>query len=66
MQEQLFRNKITRVSFVLMIFVVSIHTYNVDVYKLNGNTDALGGFVRILEYYIRFLERACVPFFFMI
>lgn len=66
MQEYQFRNKITRFSFALMIFVVSIHTYNVDIYGLYENTDHLGLMVRGLENYIRFFERACVPFFFMI
>lgn len=61
MTEQVFRNKITYLSFALMVSVVYIHAYNVGIYGL----DASSG-VYWLETYIYFLQGACVPFFFMI
>ena len=49
MTEQVFRNKITYLSFALMVSVVYIHAYNVGIYGL----DASSG-VYWLETYIYF------------
>ena len=60
--EQEFRNKITVISFALMVSVVYIHAYNVGIYGLSP----VSGLVYWLESYAYFLQGACVPFFYLI
>lgn len=64
--ERQFRNKITYFSFCLSVFVIGIHTYNVDVYGLSERTDFLSRATAFLENYIKSLSGICVPFFFLI
>ena len=64
--ERQFRNKITYFSFCLSVFVIGIHTYNVEVYELTMRTDLLSRVTVFLENYIKSLSGICVPFFFLI
>ena len=53
------RNKITNVSFLLAIFIVWHHTYNVDVYDLTG-------FLKWFEKYMMYVFDTAVSLFFML
>lgn len=66
-EENQFRNKITMLSFWTMLFIISIHTYNVDVYGLRERTDLLSRMVVLFEDYVNRLEfDFCNNFMFVI
>lgn len=66
-EENQFRNKITMLSFCTMLFIISIHTYNVDVYGLRERTDLLSRMVVLFEDYVNRLEfDFCNNFMFII
>lgn len=56
--------KISALSFGLFIGVMGIHTYNLEVYNLGGNSDTILSVVESFLY--RFESGTCVSFFFMI
>lgn len=57
--EQTTSNKIKYLSYLMALFVVLIHTYNVDVYELTGA-------FAVFEYFVTSLARFAVPTFFAI
>ena len=64
--EKQFRNKITMFSFWLSVGVIGIHTYNIESYALNMNTDNLSQMIIYIENWFREIQNICVPFFFII
>ena len=64
--EQEFRNKITIYSFVMMMAVVFIHTYNLAVYQISEDSAGFARFVFCFESVAASLWGAAVPMFFMI
>lgn len=64
--EQQFRNKITIYSFLAIIAVVFIHTYNLEVYHISEDSVGLTRFVFYFESVAASLWTAAVPMFFMI
>lgn len=65
-KEEQFRNKIIYYSFILSIFVVGIHAYNVERYHLAGKEDWFSRLVLLVENMVRGWADICVPFFFII
>lgn len=66
-KEDQFSNKITYYSFVMSIFVVGIHAYNVERYQLEEKVnDCFGHWILLFENNVREWANICVPFFFMI
>ena len=61
-----FRNKVTYISFILAILVISIHTYNVEVYGLADKGSLGADILTFIENFMNQLETVCVPFFFML
>lgn len=56
--------KLNILSFILFIGVMTIHTYNLEVYNIAGDKDII---LVVLETFShRFANRVCVPFFFLI
>ncbi len=66
LNENQFRNKTTFFSFILICGVIFIHTYNLEVYEVVPSNSLLGDCVYYFERYFRFIQNACVPFFFLI
>lgn len=64
--EQQFRNKITIYSFVAMMAVIFIHTYNLSVYQVSEDSVGFARFVFYFESVATSLWGAAVPMFFMI
>lgn len=60
------RNKFTIISFVCSILVIFIHTYNLDVYQIEGLYSGLSGVANYLERYIATVTLIAVPIFFLI
>ena len=60
------KNKITIYRFVLIFFVISIHTWNLSVYGIEWGISAFGSLIWFVESYFNTLETVCVPFFFVI
>lgn len=64
--EQQFRNKITIYSFLAIIAVVFIHTYNLAVYHISEDSVGFSRFVFYFESVAASLWGAAVPMFFLI
>ena len=66
LNEKEFRNKVTVISFVLSLLIVSFHAHNLTVYLINANDGALEKIIVNLQDFIHNIEEIGVPFFFMI
>lgn len=64
--EQQFRNKITTYSFITMMAVILIHTFNLSVYHISEDSVGFTRFVFCFESVAASLWTAAVPMFFMI
>lgn len=64
--EQGVRRKIQYLSLMLATFVISAHTYNVEVYGLSAESDGVGTVLYYLESFLNTVQHASVPFFFTI
>lgn len=65
-KEEQFRNKIIYYSFVMSIFVVGIHAYNIERYQLDVKVDWFSRLVLLIENNVRRWADICVPFFFIV
>lgn len=64
--EKTVRNKITIISFVCSLFVIWIHTYNVEYYGINANSTGFSGLVWKMEIFWAEVIRIAVPTFFFL
>ena len=64
--EKIFRKKITIINFLCIVIVIFIHTYNIDVYNLEGKEFNLEASIYWLERYFKVLTAIGTPFFFII
>lgn len=64
--EKVFRNKIMIISFVCSLFVIWIHTYNVEYYGISANSTGLSGLVWKMETFWADIIRIAVPTFFFV
>lgn len=60
------QRKIQYISFFLALSVVSIHTYNIDIYELTDGLDIGEHILVFVENLLNRLQSICVPFFFLI
>jgi fucose 4-O-acetylase-like acetyltransferase len=65
-KEQTIRNKFTLISFMCSIFVIYIHTYNLETYGITENMDGLPKIVYCIETYWPYVVTIAVPMFFFI
>ncbi len=65
-QEKIIRNKFTIISFLCSIFVIYIHAFNLEVYKINDNSVGIDRITYIIENYFSLLLEIAVPSFFLI
>ena len=66
MREQEFRAKITRITFLFSIFVIWVHSYNVDLFSRGDLSPSWESAARIEKFFSISLGQAAVPGFFMI
>lgn len=64
--EHSIRNKFTILSFICSIFVIYIHTYNLETYGIAGESDGFEKFVYFVENYFHKVNQIAVPMFFII
>lgn len=65
-REHIIRNKFTMLSFLCSVLVIYIHTFNLGIYQIDGNSLGVGKVVYEIESYMNAMIRFAVPMFFII
>ncbi len=64
--EQKFRNKITIITFICSLFVIWIHTSNLDVYGIDADSEGIAYFTYVLEWIFGKVIIFATPMFFFV